>query len=127
MTLKNEITNKVAQILNLDLDKKSVKKLIHSWWENPRNKSQGGLRLTDIGFEALRNADIKFHKVKLEHPIKLYTNQLVIYLDRYIDCPWFINKTEIFVFGDKMAVQLILFEGNLERFLEAKVLNLKSS
>jgi len=134
MNPKIEITNKIAEILGLETDPKSIKKLIYRWWENPRNKSQGGLRLTEEGFESIKTANIKPYCVKLEHKITFYSNQLVIWLDRYINCPWFISQqgykykhnSEIYIFDDKMAVQLILFEGNVERFLSTKVALLKS-
>jgi hypothetical protein len=134
MTLKIEITRKVAEILGLSTDSKSIKQLVHLWWGNPRNKSQGGLRLTEQGFECLKQADIKTHRVKLEHRITSYNNQLIIWLDQYIDCPWFLNRNgsknktnlDIYVFSDKMAVQLILFDGDVERFLSAKVESIRS-
>lgn len=126
MNPKIEITKKVAEILGLSLDNKSIKKLIQTWWQNPRNKPTGGLHLTEQGFNSLKQADIKVHKIKLETPIIFYSNQLVIWLDRFIDSPWFLCRNEIFVFGDKTAVQLILFSGNIERFVNAKAESLKS-
>jgi hypothetical protein len=56
-----------------------------------------------------------------------YNNQEIIWLDNFIDCPWFLTKKEIFVFGEKMAVQLVLFSGNIKKFAHAKAENLKSS
>lgn len=119
MKPKIEITKYVAEQLQLVTDEKSIKKLIPVFWQNPRDKEKGGLRLTDKGFESLKLADIKVHRVRFEEPVQ-YTNQLIIWLDNFIDCPWYITNREIFVFSEKMAVQLVLFSGNIAKFSAAK-------
>lgn len=119
MKQKIEVTKYVAEQLKLATDEKSIKKLIPVFWQNPRDKEKGGLRLTDKGFEKLKEADIKVHRIRFEEPVQ-YTNQLIIWLDNFIDCPWYITNREIFVFSEKMAVQLVLFSGNIAKFSAAK-------
>lgn len=119
MKQKIEVTKYVAEQLKLATDEKSIKKLIPVFWQNPRDKEKGGLRLTDKGFEKLKEADIKVHRVRFEEPVQ-YTNQLIIWLDNFIDCPWYVTNREIFVFSEKMAVQLVLFSGNIAKFSAAK-------
>jgi hypothetical protein len=119
MNLKSELTLKLAQIQGLDIDEKSLKKHQKLWWVNFRDKSVGGLKLTELGFSQMEKAEIKGHKIKIQKPLE-YTNQNLIELDRYIDCPWYIYRNYIYVYGDKMAVQLVLFSGDLKRFVEAK-------
>jgi len=126
MNLKNDLTKYVAEQLGLSTEEKFLKKLTPVWWQNPRNKSKGGLRLTEKGFECLQQADIKVHRVRFEEPIH-YTNQLIIWLDNFIDCPWYVTHKEIYVFEEKMAVQLVLFSGNIVKFSTAKAKNLKSA
>lgn len=126
MNQKFEITKKVLESLGLTADEKRVKQTIPVWWVNPRKKEKGGLRLTEQGFNCLQQADIKAHQIKFEKPI-VYTNQLVIRLDNFIDCPWYVTHREIFVFSEKMAVQLVLFSGNISKFSSAKAESLKSS
>jgi hypothetical protein len=119
MNLKSEITLKLAEILEYEIDEKSLKKYQKTWWVNSRNKTVGGLQLSSLGFQEMKNAQIKYHKLKIEEKLE-YTNQTLIRLDQYIDCPWHIIKNDMYVFSDKMAVQLVLFSGNLKRFIEAK-------
>jgi hypothetical protein len=119
MKQKIEITKYVAEQLKLATDDRSIKKIIPVFWQNPRDKEKGGLRLTDKGFESLKEADIKVHRVRFEEPVQ-YTNQLIIWLDNFIDCPWYVTNREIFVFSEKMAVQLVLFSGNIAKFSAAK-------
>ena len=119
MNLKSEITLKLAEALGYQTDEKSLKKYLKIWWVNPRNKDVGGLQLSFTGYQEMKNAQIKYHKIRLEDKLE-NTNQTLIRLDQYIDCPWHIFKNDIYVFSDKMAVQLVLFSGNLKKFIEAK-------
>jgi hypothetical protein len=125
MNQKIELTTYVAKESSLPADEKSIKKLIPVWWQNPRIKSKGGLRLTDEGF-ARFTTQLKAHRVRFDQPVE-YTNQLIIRLDNFIDCPWYVSKKEIYVFSEKMAVQLVLFSGNIAKFSSAKAKNLKSA
>jgi len=119
MNQKYEITKAVLESLGLVADEKRIKQTIPIWWVNSRKKAKGGLRLTEQGFTCFQNADIKSDKVKFDEPI-FYTNQLVIWIDNNINCPFYITDKEIYVFDEKMAVQLVLFSGNIERFCNAK-------
>jgi hypothetical protein len=119
MNLKFEITRSVAHLLNLDISPQSLKKFKTLWWQNPRTKLEGGVRLTEQGFEAFQKADLKAHRVRFEEHVE-YDNRLIIRLDRYIDCPWYIKKDNIFVFSDRVAVQLVLFSGNITKFINIK-------
>jgi hypothetical protein len=91
-----------------------------------RKKEKGGLRLTEQGFTCFQQADIKFYRVQFDQKLE-YTNQLVIWLDRYIDCPFYITNKEIFVFNEKMAIQLVLFSGNVAHFTSIKAKNAESA
>ena len=125
MNQKIDITKYIAEKSGLSTDEKSIRKLTAQWWQNPRKKEKGGLRLTDEGFARL-TAHFTAHKVRFEDPVE-YTNRLIIQLDNFIDCPWYITNKAVFVFNDKMAVQLVLFSGNIAKFSTAKAKSLKSA
>lgn len=119
MNQKFEITKKVLESMGLPSDELRIKKTIPTWWVNTRNKEKGGLRLTEQGFESLCKADIKYYEIKFDEPL-YFTNQVAIWIDRNIDCPFYITNKKIYVFGEKMAVQLVLFEGNIQKFKRAQ-------
>jgi len=125
MNQKIDLTKYVAEHAGLSTDEKSIRKLVSLWWQNPRKKEKGGLRLTDDGF-ARFTTQLKAHRVRFDQPVE-YTNQLIIQLDNFIDCPWYVSNKEIYVFSEKMAVQLVLFSGNIAKFSSAKAKNLKSA
>jgi hypothetical protein len=124
MKTKFEITRYLAEKYQLATDDKSIRNWMSQWWVNNRKKSKGGLRLTDEGYARL-TAHFKAHRVELDQNFD-YTNQLVIRLDNFITCPWYLSSKDIFVFDDKMAVQLILFSGNIARFTNAKALSIQN-
>jgi polygalacturonase len=126
MNPKIEITEKVLEILTPGYTNADYKQAFRTWWQNPRTKDAGGMRLTDLGYNSLNRAGIKDHFVKFDEPIE-WTNQLVIWVDNFVDCPFYLSKKGIHVFNEKMAVQLVLFSGNIAKFSSAKAKSLKST
>lgn len=125
---KIDITRYLAEQEGLSYDDPHLKKLLATFWQNPRNKVQGGLRLTEQGFETMSKY-FKSHKINFENPKEKnenwnFSNQLILRLDNFIDCPWYINHRSIWVFSDKMAVQLVLFSGDVRKFTTAKARSL---
>ena len=119
MNPKHEITKLVLEAKGLIADEKRVKQTIPIWWVNPRKKEKGGLRLTEQGFTCLQQADLKFYDVRFDEPI-FFTNKLAIWIDQNIDCPFYLTDKRIYVFGEQLAVQLVLFSGNIAKFQRAK-------
>jgi hypothetical protein len=119
MNQKHEITKAVLESSGLPADDTRIKKTIPTWWVNPRTKDIGGLRLTEQGFDCLRKADIKSYEIKFDEPI-LFTNELVIWIDQNLDCPYYITGRKMWVFGEKTAVQLVLFSGNIAKYHRAR-------
>lgn len=119
MNQKLKITHYVAEQLGLGVDKKSIRNLLQVFWQNFRIKEKGGLGLTDKGFESLIKADIKYHKVDFDEPIEV-NNALILWIDRNIDCPFYITHKSIYLFGERMAIQLVLFSGNLQKMQRAQ-------
>lgn len=120
MNQKIEITKHILESMGLPATEERVRKTIPTWWYSTRQKEQGGLRLTEQGFEAFQKAGIKEYRVKFEDNIQ-FTNQLIIHLDQLIDSPFYLRNKEIYVFNEKMAVQLVLFSGNIQKYTLAKV------
>ena len=120
MNQKIKITRLALELNGLVADDKRVKQTLPIWWQNPRLKAKGGLRLTEQGFTCLAMADIKYHRIKFEKPITEITNKFTIWIDHNIDCPFYMTHKEICVFGEHLAVQLVLFAGDIQKFYLAK-------
>ena len=102
-------------IRQLNLNEKLFTRYHYLWWQNPRPKKTGGLRLTTEGYEAFQSLDIEEHSINFPHDTE-FTGQLVLWLDRFIDCPFYLEKKRIIVFSANVAVQLILFSGNIQKY-----------
>jgi hypothetical protein len=126
MDIKTQLTKIVSTQLGWPLDEKTLEKNKAIIWQNPRKKDQGGQRLTDQGYNVFTvQMDMKSYEVDFPKEFTL-TNQVLIWLDRFIDGPWYITKKSIVVFKEKTAVQLVLFSGDVAKFGMAKAMSLKS-
>ena len=119
MNQKLKITKYVAEQIGLSTEEKYLKRLMPLWWQNSRFKEKGGLGLTEQGFACLQQADIKCHRVGFEEPLPI-NNSMLLWIDRSIDCPFYITHKEIYLFGERMAVQLVLFSGDLQKMQRAQ-------
>jgi hypothetical protein len=122
MNQKIEIIKYVLGALGKSNDETYSKKMLPAFWVNTRQKSKGGLRLTESGHNWMQEADIKCYKIDLPKEID-WTNRLIIQLDQFIDSPFFITKKAIFVYNEKMAVQLVLFSGNIQKYGIARAMS----
>jgi hypothetical protein len=118
---KLEITKKLAsKDPNYNQDPKFVSMLYKAWWSSWKNNEDRSFKLTDAGYEYFtKTAEVKFYEIRFPRELVL-TNKMIIDLDRYIDSPYYIKKDKIYVTGEKIAVQLVLFDGDLTRFGRAK-------
>ena len=98
----------------------TVKEYSPLWWKNTRN--QGGLRLTDLGFDFLTEIDLTSYEVPYPKDMPM-TTQVNIFLDKFIDCPYYIGPKGIQVTHQKKAVELTLFSGDMRKYGLSKALN----
>ena len=108
--LTKEIFAQVQERIKFGLDKfQSV------FWQNPRPKNEGGWRLSEFGYTVLKELDYKDYPINLPDNTIL-TGQTVIWMDKYLDGPWYLEKKTIHFFKEKTAFQLILFDGDVANF-----------
>lgn len=120
MDYKVTLTKTFLDQLGMPSDDKNIKKFLSIFWQNPRKKGTCGLRLTDVGFVTLtEKLDIKAYPIRFPKETE-WTSQLVVRLDKYIDCPYYVSKHTIYLFSEKMAVQLVLFSGDITKFGRSK-------
>lgn len=122
MNLKDTYTAVFLKAANQPADEESIKKHKPIWWYNFRKKEDGGLRLTESGLTFVQEqAQIKTYQVELEKGITL-TPQVLIWLDQFIDSPYFIDKKQIVVVRERAAFELYLFRGDVKKMGYAKAM-----
>lgn len=120
MNWKKSYTRVFLNQLGYTVTDISIKNHMVEWWQNPREKEKGGMRLTDEGFRVMtEDLDIGFHEV-FYAPELVINTQVLIWLDNFIDCPYYLGKKSMFVTDDKKALELHLFSGDIKKYGIAK-------
>jgi hypothetical protein len=112
---KNELTIAFLRELDLAHDKETVKRYSYAWWVNNRTKDEGGLRLTTNGFNMLKAIDLATYEIPFPEEMQ-FNSRTLLYLDRFIDCPYYITKNSIVVTSEKKATELSLFAGDVQKY-----------
>ena len=123
MDRKTAYTRTFMQLLEQPIHDETVKTNYYTWWQNVRESYQArSLRLTKQGFEMLESIDLKTYTVKFPQKI-IFTPQTYLWLDEFVDCPYFVDKAKIIVTMEKMALQLMLFAGDVTKYGMARAMS----
>ena len=122
MSTKDTYTQVFLQAAGLDTSPGTVKKYSALFWYSFRHKDQGGLRLTEEGLQFIDEyAKIKTYKVEFPKEFS-FTPQVLVWLDNFIDSPYYITKKNITVMKERAAFELYLFSGDVRKFGHNKAL-----
>lgn len=120
MDTKEALTNKVISKLPDSFTDLTFKKYHSAIWVNIRTNGERSFALTQYGFKTLTELlELKFYCIDLPSTLVI-TNKLLLWLDKFIDCPFFLDGRKIYVSKEQIAVQLILFSGDLNKFGTAR-------
>ena len=123
MDRKTAYTRTFMELLEQPIHDETIKNSYYSWWQNVRESYQArSLRLTKQGFEMLESIDLKTYTVKFPQKI-IFTPQTYLWLDEFVDCPYFVDKSKIVVTMEKMALQLMLFAGDITKYGLARAMS----
>lgn len=119
---KTVYTKMFLKQLGESINEQNVQSIKHIWWYNIRDKDKGGLRLTTEGFDVLKKLELAVYEIPFPLDMTL-TTQIIIFLDNFIDCPYYLTNKSIFVTMEKKAVELTLFSGDLRKYGLTKALS----
>lgn len=126
MDIKDTYTTVILKSKDETVDQDTIKKMRTLIWYNVREKTEGGLRLTDQGIKLVEEADIKTYKINLPTEFKI-TPQILVWLDKFIDSPFYLTKKYIVVLKEKAAFELYLFSGDIQKMGYSKALSKRLS
>ena len=107
---------------NIAINELSIKTYMPKWWKNSRTKDTGGLRLTDEGYDFLKDElDIRMYEVPYKADTE-FTTQVIIWLDQFIDCPYYLSQRCMYVTDERKALELSLFSGDIRKYGMTKAL-----
>ena len=127
MDVKHHYTEIFLKAAELSYTDDTIKEKRIDWWYNVRIKDSGGLRLTSNGINFIQNdAKIKVYKIDFPKDFSI-TPQVLLWLDNFIDSPYYITKKSITVLKEKAAFEIYLFSGDVRKLGYNKALSKRLS
>jgi hypothetical protein len=116
MITRDAYTKIFLQQWGKSVDDANVKLFGRKWWQSNRANKQSALRLTQEGIDFLQTElDIKMYEIPFTESIEL-SPQTIIFLERYIDCPYFLTTQSITVFSERKSFELYMFSDDIRKF-----------
>lgn len=115
MNWKETYTKIFLKELGKSYNDATVREYLPIWWMNTRDKDKSGLRLTEAGFDTVNEIGLETYDIPYPKEMPV-TAQVIIYLDKFIDCPYFLSKNSITVTNERKAVELTLFAGDVRKY-----------
>jgi len=115
MTNKVTYTKLFLKELGKSYNDVALKEYMPLWWFNTREKDSGGLRLTEEGFDTINEIGLTTYDIPYPRDMPM-TTQIIIFLDKFIDCPYYLTNRSIVVTSERKAVELGLFSGDLRKY-----------
>jgi hypothetical protein len=107
-------------------DEANVKLHLQTFWQSKRTKDTGGLRLSLEGYEFLIGTlKLEEYEVPFNEKIDL-SPQVIIFFDRYLDCPYLLTNQSLIVFSEKKAFELYLFSDDIRKYGLVKAMNARN-
>jgi hypothetical protein len=101
---------------DIAINEVNLKQYSKLWWMNRRKKDVGGLRLTDQGLDFLINTlDLKTYQIPFPVTLDLKP-EVILFLDKFIDCPYHLTEEKITVLSEKKFIELHLFSGDVRKY-----------
>jgi len=119
---KTVYTKLFLRQLGKSINETALKQYMPLWWYNNREKEVGGLRLTEDGYKVIQEIGITTYDIPYPKEMPL-TTQVIIFLDQFIDCPYYLTNRSITVTNEKKAVELGLFSGDVRKYGLTKAMN----
>ena len=123
MITRDTLTKIFLQQWGKSTDNINVKMFSRKWWQSTRAGKQNNFRLSDEGYEFLvSELDLKEYEIPFTEPIEL-SPQTIIFLERYVDCPYYLTPMSITVFSERKGFELMLFSDDIRKFGIIKAMN----
>lgn len=123
MITRDALTKIFLQQWGKSTDDANLNMYSRTWWQSNRASKQYSFRLSEQGFEFLTTVlEIKMYEIPFTEPIEL-SPQTIIFLERYVDCPYYLTNQSISVFSERKSFELYLFSDDIRKFGLVKAMN----
>ena len=116
MITQDALTKIFLQQWGKTTDDVNVKLYSRKWWQSNRAGKPNAFRLSDEGYSFLVNdLELRAYEVPFTEPIEL-SPMTLIFLERYLDCPYYLTPLSITVFTERKNFELMLFSDDIRKF-----------
>ena len=123
MISRDALTKIFLQQWGKSIDDANVKLYSRVWWQSSRASKDNAYRLTEQGCEFLINElELTSYEIPFTEPIEL-SPQTLIFLEKYLDCPYYLTPMSITVFSERKSFELMLFSDDIRKFGLVKAMN----
>ena len=123
MITRTALTKIFLQQWGKSTDDANINLYSHKWWQSNRVNKPNAFRLSDDGYEFLvKELELKEYEIPFTEPIEL-SPQTIIFLERYVDCPYYLTNMSITVFSERKGFELMLFSDDIRKFGLLKAMN----
>jgi len=123
MITRDALTKIFLQQWGKSIDDANLKLFSRKWWQSTRIGKETAFRLSDDGYEFLvKELDLREYEIPFTEPIEL-SPQTIIFLERYVDCPYYLTNMSITVFSERKSFELMLFSDDIRKFGLIKAMN----
>jgi hypothetical protein len=123
MISRTALTKIFLQQWGKSTDDANVQLFSRKWWQSTRVGKDSAFRLSEDGYEFLvKELDLKEYEIPFTEPIEL-SPQTIIFLERYVDCPYYLTNMSITVFSERKSFELMLFSDDIRKFGLIKAMN----
>lgn len=121
---KEALTVVFLRALDYSTDKTNVEFYFREWWNNSRRRKPNRLRLTDKGRDMLIN-QLEMVSYQLPLPVEYDQHpQVLLFLEKYLDCPYYIESRKLILFNAKTFFELNLFSDDLRKYGVSKAVRI---
>jgi hypothetical protein len=119
MIEKDTLTKIFLKQANISISKANIKYYMRKWWYSVRGDKNTTFRLSDDGVNFLIN---ELHLI----PYKIFVSNeivqpaVIIFLNKYIDSPYYVESHMLTLFNERKALELQFFASDLARYGIAK-------
>jgi len=123
MITRDALTKIFLQQWGKSIDDVNLQLFSRKWWQSTRAAKQTNFRLSEEGYEFLvSELELKEYEIPFTEPIEL-SPQTIIFLERYVDCPYYLTPMSITVFAERKGFELMLFSDDIRKFGIIKAMN----
>lgn len=116
MDWKSTYTKIFLTQANISVTDNSLAEYMPKWWRSAKSKQHGGLRLSEEGLKFITDTlDMQTYDVPFPQDFTI-TTQVILFLDKFIDCPYYVAADGIIVTNEKKAIELHLFSGDIRKY-----------